>query len=117
MMSIFQNIYGKKEKLYHMILYLFMKQVVLHLLDIYKLLPGSETEDGYKIDVLEVIPQDDDNGDRIVVNFVTTISEQLETTGQIELVYNRFVQYLGEITGISNVQEANRNYTEVYAHI
>lgn len=85
--------------------------------NIYTLLPGSETEDGYKIDVLEVIPQDDDNGDRIVVNFVTTISEQLETTGQIELVYNRFVQYLGEITGISNVQEANRNYTEVYAHI
>ncbi len=63
--------------------------------NIYTLLPGSETEDGYKIDVLEVIPQDDDNGDRIVVNFVTTISEQLETTGQIELVYNRFVQYLG----------------------
>ena len=27
------------------------------------------------------------------------------------------MQYIGEVTGISNVQEANRNYTEVYAHI
>ena len=85
--------------------------------DIYTILPGSESENGYKTDVLEVIPQDDENGDIIIVDFNTTISEIFETTGQIELVYNRFVQYLGEITGISNVQEANRNYTEVYAHI
>lgn len=85
--------------------------------NIYSIIPGSETEEGYKTDILEVMPQDDENGDRIVVNVVTTISEQFETTGQIELFYNKFVQYIGEITGISNVQEANRNYTEVYAHI
>jgi hypothetical protein len=27
------------------------------------------------------------------------------------------VQYIGEINGVSNVQEANRSYTEVYAHV
>jgi len=40
-----------------------------------------------------------------------------ETTGKAKLVYNRLVQYIGEIQGVSNVQEANRSYTEVHAHI
>jgi hypothetical protein len=40
-----------------------------------------------------------------------------ETTGQAKVVYNRLVQYIGEIQGVSNVQEANRSYTEVHAHI
>jgi hypothetical protein len=37
--------------------------------------------------------------------------------GYVELVYDRLIQYVGEVNGISNVQEANRSYTEVYAHI
>jgi hypothetical protein len=40
-----------------------------------------------------------------------------ETTGQAKVVYNRLVQYIGEIQGVSNVQEANRSYTEVHANI
>jgi hypothetical protein len=36
-----------------------------------------------------------------------------ESNGKAELVYNRLVQYIGEINGVSNVQEANRSYTEV----
>jgi hypothetical protein len=40
-----------------------------------------------------------------------------ETTGKAKIVYNRLVQYIGEIQGVSNVQEANRSYTEVHAHI
>jgi hypothetical protein len=39
-----------------------------------------------------------------------------ESNGKAELVYNRLVQYIGEINGVSNVQEANRS-TEVYAHV
>jgi len=38
-------------------------------------------------------------------------------TGTAKLVYHRLVQYVGEVNGINNVQEANRSYTEVYAHI
>jgi hypothetical protein len=38
-------------------------------------------------------------------------------SGTVKLVYNKFVQYIGEVNGINNVQEANRSYTEVYAHI
>lgn len=42
---------------------------------------------------------------------------QSETTGTGKLVYNRLVVYVGEITAINNVQDANKAYTEVYAHI
>jgi hypothetical protein len=38
-------------------------------------------------------------------------------TGSYKLVYNKLVQYIGEINGINNVQEANSSYTEVYAQI
>jgi hypothetical protein len=44
-------------------------------------------------------------------------SSYSETTGTSKLVYNRLVQYIGDITAINNVQEANKSYTEVYAHI
>jgi hypothetical protein len=80
-------------------------------------LVGSDSFEGVKTDILYVIPSSPTQGQRIVVDIDTVMSQEFETTGQVELVYNRFVQYIGEITGISNVQEANRNYTEVYAHI
>jgi len=35
----------------------------------------------------------------------------------VTLVYHRLVQYIGEVNGINNVQQSNRSYTEVYAHI
>jgi len=34
-----------------------------------------------------------------------------------KLVYNKLVQYIGEVNGVSNVQEANRSYTEVHVNI
>lgn len=40
-----------------------------------------------------------------------------DTSGTATLVYNRLVQYIGEVNGINNVQESNKSYTEVYAHI
>lgn len=37
--------------------------------------------------------------------------------GKTSLVYNRLLQYIGEVSGVSNVQQANKSYTEVYANI
>lgn len=78
---------------------------------------GSDSTDGIKTDILYIIPPSGSQGQRIIVDIDTTISGEVETSGQVELVYNRLVNYIGEISGNSNVQEANRNYTQVYAHI
>ena len=78
---------------------------------------GSQTPDGIQTDILYITPAGATQGQKIIMDIDTTISLQPETVGQIELVYHRLVQYIGEVSGISNVQEANRNYTEVYAHI
>ena len=80
-------------------------------------LQNAGTEDGLKAVILNIIPSTANNGQRIVVDLTTILGQEVETTGQVELVYNRLVQYIGEISGVSNVQEANRSYTEVYAHI
>lgn len=42
---------------------------------------------------------------------------QSETTGKSTLVYNKLVQYIGEVNGVNNVQASNRSYTEVYASV
>ena len=78
---------------------------------------GSDTPEGIQTNVLYITPDNATTGQKVVVDILTTISQEFETTGQAELVYHRLVQYVGEVTGVSNVQEANRNYTEVYAHI
>jgi hypothetical protein len=78
---------------------------------------GSDTFEGIQTDILAVIPASPTQGQRIIINIETAISQEYETTGKAELVYHKLVQYVGEVTGVSNVQEANRNYTEVYAHI
>ena len=78
---------------------------------------NTEYFEGIQTDVLYITPAGATQGQRIVVDINTNIGQEFETTGQAELVYNRLVQYVGEISGVSNVQEANRNYTEVFAHI
>ena len=80
-------------------------------------LEGTDTTDGIQTNVLYITPDNSTTGQKVVVDIPTTMSQEFETTGQAELVYHRLVQYVGEVTGVSNVQEANRNYTEVYAHI
>jgi len=77
----------------------------------------SGSEEGQFVKILEISAPGATAGQRIVVDIDSTLSRQTEFTGQAELVYHRLVQYLGEINGVSNVQEANRSYTEVYAHI
>jgi hypothetical protein len=80
---------------------------------------GINTEEGINLEVLHLIPVGATQGQRIVVDVNSTISKPfgIEQTGHARLVYNKLVKYIGEINGVSNVQEANRNYTEVYAHI
>jgi len=77
----------------------------------------SGSEEGQFVKVLDIIAPGATAGQRIIVDVDTVLGRQTEFTGQAELVYHRLVQYLGEINGVSNVQEANRAYTEVYAHI
>lgn len=84
-------------------------------------LSGVQSQTGLQFRVLRILPSTAVLGQRVVLD--VDVSGHLNTTktteldGQAELVYNRLVQYIGEVTGVSNVQEANRNYTEVYAHI
>lgn len=73
--------------------------------------------DGIQTEVLATIPAGSTQGQRIVFDVAYVFTTEAETTGQAELVYHRLVQYIGEVNGISNNQEANRSYTEVYAHI
>ena len=73
--------------------------------------------EGQFVKILDITAPGATAGQRIIVDVDSTLGRQIEFTGQAELVYHRLVQYLGEINGVSNVQEANRAYTEVYAHI
>ena len=78
---------------------------------------GSETEEGINTTVLGIIPVGPTQGQRIIFDIDTTLGVTTETTGKVQLVYNKLVQYIGEVNGVSNVQEANRSYTEVFADI
>ena len=73
---------------------------------------------GTQCNIVYIIDADSVNGQRIVLD-ITPYSDglQAETTGITTLVYQKLVQYLGEVNGVNNVQAANRSYTEVYAHI
>jgi hypothetical protein len=77
----------------------------------------SGSEEGQFVKVLDIIAPGATAGQRVIIDVDTVLGRQIEFTGQAELVYHRLIQYLGEINGVSNVQEANRAYTEVYAHI
>jgi hypothetical protein len=72
------------------------------------------TSSGINVKVNNIIAPDGILGQ--LVTFNTEYTDQYNG-GEAKLVYNRLVQYIGEVNGISNVQEANRSYTEVYAHI
>lgn len=70
-----------------------------------------------RVQVLELIAPTATEGQKIVVDYTYTSTTVTEPNGKVKLVYERLVQYIGEVNGISNVQNANRAYTEVYAHI
>jgi hypothetical protein len=81
-------------------------------------LGGIDTINGITAKVIEIIPPTPTQGQEVIFNIPNiTLSAVSEMTGKAQLVYNRLIQYIGEVNGISNVQEANRSYTEVHIHI
>ncbi len=81
---------------------------------------GYTAETGLNLEVLEVIaPSGPTAGQTVVfdIGFGTNVNDSGNRIGTFKLVYNKLIQYIGEVNGLSNVQEANRAYTEVYAHI
>jgi len=77
-------------------------------------LQGIETDSGINVRVRSV------SGNIVTFELATNNVFSLNTspvTGKAKLVYNRLVRYIGEVQGVSNVQQANRSYTEVHAHI
>lgn len=76
-----------------------------------------EKTEGINVEVVSITPPTTTEGQKVVFEVPFTGSGLNETTGKSKLVYNRLVRYIGEVTGVSNVQEANRSYTEVYAQI
>lgn len=84
---------------------------------IISLLPGINTSTGISVNVLATNAPGATQGQRVTFDIDYAGDTFTETNGKAELVYNRLVQYIGEINGVSNVQEANRSYTEVYAHV
>ena len=79
-------------------------------------LTGSNNSYGINVNILSITPVGATQGQKVVVDH-TFYGSYPETTGQVRLIYSKLIQYIGEVSGISNVQEANRSYTEVYAHI
>ncbi|NBP58546.1 hypothetical protein EBU71_18825, partial [bacterium] len=80
-------------------------------------LVGLYGASGSRMNVQHIIDPTATRGQRIVTSSNYTSGSQSETTGSVKLVYDRLVQYIGEVNGINNVNEANRSYTEVYAHV
>ena len=85
-------------------------------------LPSYHVTLGKNVTVLAITPATSTEGQKIVFDIEFTASVPAGgatgiSYGKVELVYHRLVQYIGEVTGVSNVQEANRSYTEVHAQI
>lgn len=80
-------------------------------------IPEIGTDSGITTKVLNIVPPTTTEGQKVVFDVTFTGSGLNETTGKSKLVYNKLIRYIGEVTGVSNVQEANRSYTEVYAQI
>ena len=47
----------------------------------------------------------------------TYAGETIVDDGMINVVYDRLIKYIGEITSVNNVKNANKSYTEVIAYI
>ena len=84
---------------------------------IYNEIVGINTSVGINVKVNAIIAPDGISGQKVTFDTDYNGSDYTDNTGKAKLVYNRLVQYIGEVNGISNVQEANRSYTEVYAHV
>lgn len=73
------------------------------------------TSNNQQYTILAVVEADNTYNQQVVINLNYSSSEV--GTGTANLVYHKFVQYIGNINGVNNVQEANRSYQEVWAHV
>lgn len=78
--------------------------------------------DGTTVRILDIFsstfpPSPSAGGTSIIIDYTSFVSSNINNTGTASLVYHKLVEYVGEVNGVSNVQEANRAYTEVYAHV
>lgn len=66
-----------------------------------------------------VIEIDFDINDNHEVTLDLPVSNPPYVSGgaKIRIYYHRLIQYIGEVNGVSNVQQSNKSYTEVYAHV
>jgi len=80
-------------------------------------LSGISSPNGIQVKILRVIPPDGTYGQKVIFD-VSGIGYGLTPVAcKTKIIYNRLVRYIGEVQGVSNVQQANRSYTEVHAHI
>ena len=76
-----------------------------------------------RVRVVEIEPAAGDTGQKILTDYGWSLTVSgtdnptIAASGGATLVYHRLIQYIGEVNGINNVQQGNRSYTEVYAHI
>jgi hypothetical protein len=79
----------------------------------------SEWQGSIKLSVTDVSIDGNDNHvittDYLDASLNTETADLSNATARLD--YHRLVQYIGEINGVSNVQEANKAYTEVFAHV
>jgi hypothetical protein len=80
-------------------------------------LSGISSSEGIQVKVLSIIAPDGTSGQKIIFDISGNTYGLSQVACKVELVYNRLVRYIGEVQGVSNVQQANRSYTEVHAHI
>lgn len=91
--------------------------------------PSGTSFNGVQAQVLAINPPTATLGQQVILNVsggtlptgatspVTPTINANQFTGSVKLIYHKLVEYIGEINGINNVQEANQAYTEVYAQI
>ena len=72
---------------------------------------------GIRAKILYIIPADNSLNQRAILDLTYTGILVNETSATSTLVYNKLVQYIGNVNGVNNVEVSNRSYTEVYANI
>jgi hypothetical protein len=80
-------------------------------------LSGISSPNGIQVKILRVIEPDGTSGQKVIFDISGLDYGLTPVACKVELVYNKLVRYIGEVQGVSNVQQANRSYTEVHAHI
>jgi hypothetical protein len=72
---------------------------------------------GLNLTVVEVIDATLVDGQQVKFDYVYAGGVEVVTDGKLQLLYDKVVQYIGEINSVNNVVESNKSYTEVVSHI